>query len=63
MDAACTEDWKPAAASVHRTEKRLLLPRTCTGAEENAVHNATFLSWGMRGVTVVSNRRQAPFIE
>ncbi|KAG7238996.1 hypothetical protein INR49_030261 [Caranx melampygus] len=37
MDAACTEDWKPAAASVHRTAKRLpCFPWTSTSAEENA---------------------------
>lgn len=41
MDAACTEDWKPAATSVHRAEKRLLLSWMYAGAEENTAHPAT----------------------
>lgn len=73
MDAACTEDWKPAVTSVHRTEKRLLLPWMSAGAEENTalllpppkktrINSARFISRGMHGVTV-SQPRQAPFIE
>lgn len=67
MDAACTEDWKPAAASVHRTGKRIPSTWTCTGAERNMASEKTdsrcYISFEKDAWSDSSNRRQAPFIE